>query len=81
VLYKGVLKHYVAVEMVDAKEQCVCVKFCVKLGKRALETYAVLKIARGAVKFCVKLGKRALETHAALQIARGAEMLSCATKF
>jgi hypothetical protein len=33
--------------MADLKEQCICVKFCFKLGKTASETHEMLKIAFG----------------------------------
>jgi hypothetical protein len=32
-------------EMADLKEQCICVKFCFKLGKTASETHEILKTA------------------------------------
>jgi hypothetical protein len=31
--------------MADLKEQCVCVKFCLKLGKTASETREIFKTA------------------------------------
>jgi hypothetical protein len=33
--------------MADLKEQCICVKFCFKLGKAAPETHEMLKTAFG----------------------------------
>jgi hypothetical protein len=34
-------------EMVDLKEQSICVKFCFRLGKTASETHEMLKTAFG----------------------------------
>ena len=33
--------------MTDVKEQQICIKFCFKLGKTALETHRILKEAFG----------------------------------
>jgi hypothetical protein len=33
--------------MTDVKEQWICIKFCFKLGKMAVETHEVLKEAFG----------------------------------
>jgi hypothetical protein len=35
------------VEMVDVKEQRVCIKFCFKLGKSAAKTHQMIKQAFG----------------------------------
>jgi hypothetical protein len=35
------------VEMVDVKEQRVCIKFCSKLGKSAAKTHQIIKQAFG----------------------------------
>jgi hypothetical protein len=34
-------------EMADLKEQCICVKFCFRLGKTVSETHEMLKTAFG----------------------------------
>jgi hypothetical protein len=33
--------------MADFREQCACIKFCLKLGKTATECYEMLKTAFG----------------------------------
>jgi hypothetical protein len=38
----GMLSDFI---MVDLKEHCICIKFCLKLGKSALEKHQMLKTA------------------------------------
>jgi hypothetical protein len=33
--------------MSEEEEQCVCIKFCVKLGRNVVETFEMLRIAFG----------------------------------
>ena len=47
VLCLGQFVNFVISKMEDVKEQCVCIKFCVKLEKNAAETHKMLKQAFG----------------------------------
>jgi hypothetical protein len=42
-----VLQFFFFIEMVDVKEQYVCIKFCLKPAKRTAETHKMLKQASG----------------------------------
>jgi hypothetical protein len=43
----AVLQSYRLVKMTDVKERRICIKFCFKLGKTAVETHKILKEAFG----------------------------------